>query len=126
MEFKINTIPPTYNQHFKIDFRRRIIYLSKEAKEFKKLVFIHTPPYKIKEGAMYQITIQVYSNWWCKNGNIRRKDIQNLDKLLIDAMFEKFGADDSVIFRTRVEKLPLSGEYKEGQEDYTLIKLEEL
>jgi len=87
---------------------------------------LNTPPFEIKQGAIYKLSISIQDNWWCKNGNIKRKDIQNLDKLLIDAMFEKFGADDCQVFTTFIDKIPKGGVYDESIKPHTYIELEEL
>lgn len=34
-------------------------------------------------------------SWWCKNGSLRRRDVDNLEKLVLDTVFEKLDRDDS-------------------------------
>lgn len=34
-------------------------------------------------------------SWWCKNGSLRRRDVDNLEKLVLDTIFEKLDRDDS-------------------------------
>jgi Holliday junction resolvase RusA-like endonuclease len=51
--------------------------------------------------------LEVYGNWYNKGKaktHIKRKDTNNLVKLIVDACCEAIGVDDSQIFKERQEK----------------------
>lgn len=65
--------------------------------------------------------IVVGGSWYYKNGNIRKRDILNLQKFLIDSVFKssKLGADDKQIFECIFIK-------KEWPGDYFIVEIDEL
>lgn len=119
MKFRLNTIPPSYDKHFKIDFHTHQIYLTKEAKDFKKTVFLTTPNMNIREDSLFKIKIDIHNNWYYKNKGLKKQDVQNMDKLLIDALFQKLGIDDSRLMYISINKI-------QDTTQYTEIELEEV
>ena len=105
LEFSISGLPPSYNRHFQIIYALRECHLTPEAHLFKNRVKMSIPPYEFKEDAKLVIEIEYHANFVCKNGKNRKIDLQNLDKLLIDAIFEKLGIDDSMIWHMTAEKI---------------------
>ena len=93
--FTIKGLPPSYNKHCKINYNLRQVYLTDEARLFKQRVKMSMPSIKVDKDVLFNVRITYCANWYYKNGRLRRIDIQNMDKLLIDAMFEKIGIDDS-------------------------------
>lgn len=119
-KFTIPAVPPSYNQNFQINYHMRQVYLSKEAREFKKLVYLYTPA--IPAGIKYTLLISIYDDWYFKNGNMRKKDVQNLDKLLIDEVFRKIGQDDFMVWTSCISKVQSK---KEQKTEVTVITHEE-
>jgi Holliday junction resolvase RusA-like endonuclease len=105
LQFKVDGLPPSYNKHFKINYGMRNIYLTQEARMFKQKVKMVMPPFEFTPQALFDIEINYYHDWYYKNGKVRRLDVQNLDKLLIDAVFEKLGTDDSRLWSVTLRKL---------------------
>ena len=121
IKFKINQVPPSYNRHFKINYPLRHVYITKEAKEFKKQVFLTCPPMETSPHSIYRVLISVCNNWLYKNGKIKKQDIHNMDKFLIDAMCSKLGFDDSQIWAVHMVKVQ-----GVGDEEWTEVTLEEV
>lgn len=117
MKFIIKAIPPSYNRECKINYNLKQVYLSKEARGFKNLVFLSTPPMNYREGSIFSISINIVKNWLTKAGKVKREDVQNMDKLLIDAICEKLGFDDSLIYNVSIKKT------QSDTEAYTEIEL---
>ena len=70
------------------------------------------------QGKFLKIELDFQSpNWWHGNGKLKRKDIENLEKLAIDTIFEKIGCDDCYI----VEKV---SKKTVGLFDKVIVKLE--
>lgn len=96
--FKFRGIPPSYNRHFKINYNFHQIYLTSEARAFKKHIKCNTTPSIFNERDQLYLTVWYYHDWYYKNGKLRKLDLQNLDKLLYDAIFEQLGLDDAQIW----------------------------
>jgi len=117
VEFKIPGVPLSYNQHMQVNYYQRQMYLTKDAREWKKRVKLSTPDFEIAPGALLSIYVEVHSDhWYTKEGKVRRIDLPNLDKLLIDAIANRLGFDDSIIFDSHFKKVVDNSEY-------TLVKL---
>jgi len=108
MSFTVPAIPPSYTASFKINYGLRRTYLSQEAKRFKDLVKISLPNKKFPQDTKFYMHNEYHSDWYYGNGNIKKKDVQNLNRLLIDAVFKGKGIDDSWVFAVTDEKIQAS------------------
>ena len=63
--------------------------------------------------------------WYNKNGTIKKRDIANLEKFLIDSVMKDLDADDSQIFSITIKKVVSETEWFEIiiQEDEDLGKM---
>lgn len=118
-QFTVPALPPSYNVHFKINYGSRQIYLSNTARAFKNLTKYSMPPTDFKEDSRFKMEMEYHGRWHYKNGKVKRKDIQNLDKILIDAIFERIGCDDSRLWEIKGTKV-------EDVCENTLVRLETL
>ena len=89
---------------------RNIRILTKEARELKKTIFnIINDIDKTKEDPVpetpLKVTTLIYENWYCKNTSVRRCDVANREKFLIDAVFDALGVDDKYIFEQHLIKV---------------------
>ena len=119
-EFSIPGIPPSYAKSFKINHNLRQIYLSQEARRFKDKVKIYMPSNKIKLKDTDRLIIhnKYCQRWYNKtNPEIKKQDVQNLNRLLIDAIFKGLGIDDRNLFCVIDEKVHAPDESK------TIVKL---
>jgi len=74
--------------------------LSKEVKE----IVLNTPT-QIITGEL-EATIDIYSNWYNKDGTIKKRDIANLEKFITDSIFENLDQmDDKQIFKITMNKI---------------------
>lgn len=114
MTFRLEGLPPSFNNHFRINYNMRNIYLTQEARMFKTKVKMTMPPFAYRDTDLFKIRIIFHSNFFYKNNKPKRIDIQNLDKLLIDAIFDKIDADDSRLWSVELSKFQtLDKEYTE-------------
>lgn len=119
MTFKIQGIPPSYNKHFNINYQFKEVYLTQEARDFKRTVKACTPVMlNLSSDTKLRLAIEYNHDWYFKNGKILKCDIQNLDKLLIDALADKLGIDDSQFFEIHLFKV------QNVKESYTLVNVE--
>lgn len=103
--------PPTMN-HRMIPFGGRLI-LSKEHREYKKTLQMflmkncmtldagHLVGKKLKAEVRY---IGPESAWFTKKGEIKKKDVENRHKALLDGVMPFFDLDDSQIFELTIKK----------------------
>ena len=113
LQFKIPCIPPSYNRSFQINFNYHTTFLSKEAKGFKDKVKMFMPLFQPPMDSMFEMNIKIHNCWFYLNGNLQKKDVQNLDKLICDACFEKIGIDDNQIQRLSIEKVRSTESFSE-------------
>lgn len=80
------------------------VYLTNEAKILRKNIlelleeqkgqFIH----KDWAGRLIDITVTIYEDWFTKKNEVKKKDIANKEKFLVDTVFEGLGLDDKHIW----------------------------
>lgn len=88
---------------------------SKEARELAKEVdlIVKSTPTEIIKGEL-NVNITIYSNWYNKNGTIKKRDIANLEKFITDSIFSNLeDMDDSQIFNINLKKIQSDKEYTE-------------
>lgn len=118
-KFKIPLLPQSINSMYKVNYRTRHVYLSEEARQFKWQAKGYMPPIKFPEGTKFHLNLIFCGNWNYKNGKNRRADVQNLVKILIDAIFEHAGeSDDSYVFGVCAYKV-------QSNTEYTMVKIRE-
>ena len=75
-QFKVPGIPKSINSIYKINYNTRQVYLSEEGRLYKTVVKMYSPPLKFEETALLQIKAEVYTNWYYKNGKLKKQDVQ--------------------------------------------------
>jgi hypothetical protein len=86
------------------------VYLKTEAKKLKKEIeeSIHKSlGYSFEEikNVKLKVVTRIFENWFTKEGNVKRVDVGNREKFLIDTVFEALGLDDKFIFEHTMEKI---------------------
>lgn len=116
LPFKTPTINHLYGQH---GFRK---FLKPEAKKLREEIIdivknspkdnIFYPPRKLK------VSVEIHENWHTKKNTVKKKDVANREKFLIDSVFDGLGADDSYIFEHSMKKV-------QSHEEFAIIRIEE-
>ena len=119
LSFRVEGLPPSYNSSMKINYNFREVSLSLEARVFKQRVKMCMPYADFTTANTYKVEIEYHGNFKYKNGKNRRLDLQNMDKLLIDAIFDKLGADDSYLWQLQECKI-------QDDNDYTVVNIHPL
>ena len=52
-----------------------------------------------------EVNIDIYEDWYCKNKTVKKKDIANREKFLVDSVFKALEIDDKFIFRHSINKV---------------------
>jgi len=118
----IITIPfktPTINHLYW--HRGNMKIMTKEAKEVKehitKLVdLIHND---LPTEKKLKVTVEVRENWLTKKGEVKRKDVANREKFIIDCVFDALGIDDKFIYELILRKV------QSEDVESAIIKIEE-
>lgn len=94
-----------------------------EVREFKDKAKLFMPPVKLSPELPASITMTVQTDWYYKNGKMRKLDVQNLAKVVVDFVCEKAGVDDNLIweFTARKKQAP----EREGVE-VTIVQFQKL
>ena len=66
-----------------------------------------------------KVSVEIHEDWMCKNGTVKRKDIMNREKFIIDSVFNSLGIDDKFIFEHSMKKI-------QDKNEFTIIKIEDL
>jgi len=105
--FTLHLKCPSVNSLYEVNYRLREISLKSIVKAFKYKVKTLTPRLDVPPDKELSLYIEYHSSgWYNKDGSIKNKDIQNIDKALIDAISEKIGIRDSGFFKVvRVKKV---------------------
>lgn len=103
MIITINEKTPSVN-HLYMQ-RGFVRFLTKEAKELKERIKARCMPDNSLVGVLLRVVVEIHENWYYENGNIKKKDVANLEKFLIDSIFEGLGLDDKYIFEITMKKV---------------------
>lgn len=101
---------------YQIIWGLRKTILSKDYIRFKTEAQLFIPVYKITETDKVEMEFDIYDNWHTKDGNIKKRDVQNLTKALIDAVCSKLRFDDSQVWKETTSK-------KEGEKRGVELRL---
>lgn len=81
------------------------MFLKPEARNFKEKAKLFMPKWTPEPSTSLSLSFSIRARWMNQNGTFRKLDIQNLEKILIDAISEKFGFDDSRIWQKFCKKI---------------------
>lgn len=77
-------------------------YLKHEGRKIRKEIIelIHESDslHSFTDNDTLELTVEVNEDWYTKKGTIKKVDVANREKFLIDSVFEALGIDDRQIF----------------------------
>lgn len=101
-------------------------YLKPEAKKIREEIFEILKSVNINKTEQLKllnteiklsVSVEIYEDWYTKKGLIKRKDVTNREKFLIDSVFEQLEIDDRRIFEYRTKKI-------QSEEEKAVIKID--
>ena len=114
----IPELPISTNQAWRT-FRGRMI-TTREYKEWNSLVEQYIPDCPDLSSSPLAVEVTLYSpEWFTKKGTIRKVDLDNYAKVLLDSIFKHLIVDDSQIFQLKMFK-------EQGSSPRTLVKIYDL
>lgn len=95
LQFVLPSFPPSVNRLYDINHVQRKVRMSDQGALWKTRTIPFVKLCRWPE-CLLKLTLEYESpNWLTKAGKVKRIDVQNRDKLLIDTLFAKWGWDDS-------------------------------
>lgn len=70
------------------------------------------------QDAKLRVLVEIHENWYTKKGEVKRKDVANREKFLIDSVFGSLGIDDKFIFEHNIVKI------QDKYNEFAIIKIE--
>jgi Holliday junction resolvase RusA-like endonuclease len=106
VSFTVPFVPPSVNCLYGVTSRggRIRTFLKSDAARFKEKAKLFMIPKKVLPATKIHLELIIKTNWYYKNGSVKKIDIQNMEKILLDAISEKYGFDDSMIWSKTCEK----------------------
>ena len=105
LRFGLPFLPPSMNAIYSIIYSQRRIEMKPEVRLWKSKAKGFIPVWSIEEGEELDLEIELHGEWRYKNGKPKRMDVQNLLKVLIDALCEKWGVDDARVREIRAKRV---------------------
>ena len=95
IRFVLPMLPVSVNSLYNVIFSQRRVELKPECRTWKTKAKQYIPAFKVEDESLIAIHATFAYPWRHKNQRLRKFDSPNLLKLLIDAVSEKIGVDDS-------------------------------
>lgn len=105
IRFSIPLSPVSCNSLYNVMFHLKKVELKPEIRLWKSQVKQFVPVWRTDRTGYLYFNADVYTEILFKNGKVRRLDLQNLEKALIDAICEKIGIGDEFIFSKKTRKI---------------------
>lgn len=122
LPFKTPTVNHLYGQRPGGSGRAR--FIKKEAKDLrKKITEIVRQSYPIVIPNLnrgLKVRVEINEDWFTKKGTVKRKDVANREKFLIDSVFGALEIDDKFIFEHNIVKI------QNKDEEFAIVKIETL
>jgi len=82
-------------------------FLTKEAKELREEIIniCNKAIWDPLENTKLKVIVEIHEDWNTKKGEVKRKDISNREKFLIDSIFQGLNLDDKFIFEHTMIKV---------------------
>ena len=93
--------------------------LKEEINDIVKTKLVYEDINSLKDKPL-SVTINIHEQWYCKNGNLKRTDLDNKFKFIIDSVFTPLGIDDKHICHIEGNK---DLDFKDGDEEYTSVEI---
>ena len=96
--FVIPNLPPSVNSVYQIIFSQKRVELKPEVRLWKTQAKEYIPKLTpMSSSHLFKVDTIFHYDFFYKNGKLKKFDSQNLMKVLIDAIAEKNGFDDSCV-----------------------------
>lgn len=105
IEFYVARKPPSMNALYQIHYHQRRVVLKPEVRRFKDYFKRHVPQFHAGSDTKLAVDMSIHHDWYFKNGRFRKLDVQNMEKIIIDSIFEMVEPDDCQVWDGHWEKI---------------------
>lgn len=112
-------LPISMNKLYGINYRTKSVYMMNDARNFKNKCKLCIGNFPVEPEDRLRFSIEVHTDWFFKNGRVKKADIHNLIKVVVDSVSERLGFDDSQVFSFSANKI-------QSTENYCTVTLEKL
>lgn len=105
VDFRLPSPPPSMNVLYQIIYGQRRVELKPEVRAYKSTAKLYIPRFQTDKTDKLGISMEVSQDWYFKNGLMKKQDVQNMAKVLVDIVAEKMGFDDSQVWEFSLEKV---------------------
>jgi len=96
--FTIPTLPKSCNAIYQIIWHWHKFELKPEIRLWKNTAMTYIPKFNVKDNDKVDLYVELHNGWYYKNGRMKREDLINLLKILVDAIAKKQDWDDKLIW----------------------------
>lgn len=123
IRFKLLSVPPSVNSLYNVIFSLKKVEMKPEVRlwktQAKMLIPVWKPQTLGKSGFLY-FKMDVYTRLYTKDGlSVKKFDVMNMEKVLIDAVCEKIGIDDKFIVDCHTKKVHV----EDGLEEHVQVEV---
>lgn len=111
IRFRIPGLPPSINSIYQIIYAQRRVELKPEVRLYKSRAKQYVPRWVVAPMQPLKMELKFYAQWFFKNSAFRKLDLQNLIKVVVDAVAEKQGWCDSQVWEFEASKIQSDEEY---------------
>lgn len=116
VSFRVAGLPESMNSIYQIIYSQRRVQMKPDVLRYKSQAKLMMPAWEAGEG-LFGVHLRFHGNWYFKNGNIRRMDLPNLEKVVCDAISERYGFDDARIFEKYTWKV------QDGEKEFVAVRV---
>jgi Holliday junction resolvase RusA-like endonuclease len=125
LDIKIPTLPPSANAIYapvtvgSTSSRRgfNTITMRKEAITWIQQASLFLPPLRLDDSVTYRMEIEYHANWYTKQGEVKKKDVRNYEKLVCDTVCRRYSIDDKLVWESLVTKV------QDTEKEYVIVRL---
>ena len=96
---------PSMNTLLSIIWSQHRILTKPEIRLFRSQFKTYLPKWCLASTGPYQLSLTFHQPWYYLNGFPKKQDVPNLLKSCIDALCERYGIDDSLLWKVECEKV---------------------
>lgn len=96
--FRLPSTPPSMNSIYNVLYHTRSVAMKPEVRAYKTQMKMFVPKMTVGTDAKVCMSFEVVQDWFFKNGKLKKQDVHNMSKVLVDLVAEKMGFDDSQVW----------------------------
>ena len=96
---------PSMNSLLYVLWHQKRLETRPEVRMFRSMFKSYLPKWTLASTGPYSLSLAFHEPWYTRDGFPKRKDVPNLLKACVDAIAERYGFDDALVWSLRCEKV---------------------